>query len=245
MSRIVWRRVATGENLDRHRRVARHRLGFFRREPAGLEQHFVGDADLADVVQQGRDFQRVAFGRIELHDRRPRTAAERHPHAVRRGGRILAAERGVQPAGDAEAGVNQLGFVAVGQVARGRAAALCGRFVERLKQRRDFGRAIGRVDRYDRRARRRRSPAGRIGGGVIGHVGDGGFRDSRRTISRPTRRISQPSSAVTGALGRGFAEYTSSAIEFSENVGRSRAVEQSCGRILCRVFRLIEGVASG
>ena len=51
----VLRCVATGEDLDRHRRVASHRLGFFRREPAGLEQHFVRHADLADVVQQRGD----------------------------------------------------------------------------------------------------------------------------------------------------------------------------------------------
>ena len=59
------RAAAAGEHFDREGRVARHQRDFFRLQPARLQQHFIGHADFADVVQQRGDFQQVpAEGRL-------------------------------------------------------------------------------------------------------------------------------------------------------------------------------------
>ena len=67
----LLRCVAAGEDFERHRRVPAHRLRFFWSEATRLEQHFVRHANLADVVQQRRDLERIAFGRIDGHHRGP------------------------------------------------------------------------------------------------------------------------------------------------------------------------------
>jgi hypothetical protein len=157
---------------DGHRRVAGHRFGFFRREPPRLQQHLVRHADLADVVQQRGNFQRVPLRRIELHHCRPRAAAKRHPYAVRRGGWIFAAQSRVQPASNSQPGVNELGLVRVGQDFLGRAAALRRRVVKRLQQRGDFRRPRQRISRRKHRHIVAGFWRANIGG-VIGHVASG------------------------------------------------------------------------
>ena len=56
--------------------MAVHDVDFFREQAARLVEHLVGDADLADVVQQRGDFELVARFGVELHDRGPRAAAQ-------------------------------------------------------------------------------------------------------------------------------------------------------------------------
>ena len=51
--------------------------GFLRRQPARLQQYFIRHADLADIVQQRRDFQQIARFVVEFQHRGPRAAAER------------------------------------------------------------------------------------------------------------------------------------------------------------------------
>ena len=129
----VFGHAAAGQDLDRHGRVPVHDVDFFRQQAARLMKHLVGDADLADVVKQRGDFEQVASFRVELQHRRPRAAAQRHTQTVGGRRRMLAAQRGVEAAGNSEAALNELGFLAIGALRRGGPAADRGCFVERVK----------------------------------------------------------------------------------------------------------------
>ncbi len=69
--------ATTSEYFGREGRMTGHERDFFGRKPARFQEHLIGNADLADVVQQRGDFEQVARFVVQLHDGRPGAAAQR------------------------------------------------------------------------------------------------------------------------------------------------------------------------
>ena len=82
----------------------------FRRELRRLEQDVVGNPDLADIVQQGRDFELVAFYFTLAQHRAPGRAIEGDSQAVGGGGGVLGSQGRKQAAADPEPHLHQLVF---------------------------------------------------------------------------------------------------------------------------------------
>ena len=102
--------------------VADHRMlldvcRLLRRQPAGLLQHVVADADLADVVQEARQVEVALHGRRHVHLPGQPHRHPRHALAVAPGVRVLGVDGGRQAAHQAEKRVFEflidLGLLAV------------------------------------------------------------------------------------------------------------------------------------
>ena len=79
---VGFRRSKKLEDLEAELAVPIHNRAFLVRERRRLEEHAVGDADLADIVQQGRHFDGVPLVFRQFQRQRPRRAAQRHADAV-------------------------------------------------------------------------------------------------------------------------------------------------------------------
>ena len=74
----------------------------------GFEQHVIGRADDADIVQHGDDFQLLALALVEIQPRGPGRTGQRHADRMAGRGRVLALQGGKQAAGDAQPPFGQL-----------------------------------------------------------------------------------------------------------------------------------------
>ena len=77
------------ENVHTHRRVPLDQVEFVARQLAGLVEHGIGHADLADVVERGRHLERFDHRRHQTHPLAERFAIGRDVHGMPFGERFL------------------------------------------------------------------------------------------------------------------------------------------------------------
>jgi len=88
--------------------VPLHDHSFFVPKSARFQQHVVGYADLAHVVQEGRDLQDISLDGRLAATLRPIRAINRHAIRMGRGCAVFGFERGEQAAGDAKPNLDEL-----------------------------------------------------------------------------------------------------------------------------------------
>ena len=88
--------AAAAEDLAANAAVTLHQQDFLAAQSPRLDEHVVGYAQLADVVQQRCDLQQLALFAAEVQRQGPGGHAQRDAQAVSCAGRVLHAQRGEQ-----------------------------------------------------------------------------------------------------------------------------------------------------
>ncbi len=96
------------QDLLAHQPVTIHHRRLLRRQRSGLGEDLIGNADLADVVQQGRNFQIVALRCGNPHAVRPGRAAQRDSQTVMGRRLMLPPQGAIQAARHSQPDFDQL-----------------------------------------------------------------------------------------------------------------------------------------